>query len=150
MITARPIRKLYQTQTAGSFICGSQSGCRSWSVLMTAEKIGSRYSGQPPVSNKLYLDNFMADFPLFSISVLRDNCNWECHNKVFIYNFIRHGAWVMAYRASATPEPLCCGRPLVYCVLCKIRKELDPKRSPLRCNQPNRLQQKARRCIPRA
>lgn len=116
---------------------------------MTAEKIRSRYSGQPPVSSKLYLNNFMADFPLFSTSILRDNCNWESCNKVFIYNFIRHGARVMAYRASATPEPLCCGRPLVYCVLCKIRKELDPKRSPLRCNQPNRLQQKARRCIPR-
>lgn len=46
----------------------------------------------------------------------------------------------MAYRALATPEPLYCGRILVYHVLCKIRKELDPKRSPLRCNQPNSLQ----------
>lgn len=81
-------------------------------------------------------------FPLLSTSILWDDCHWESHCKVFIYNFIHHGARIMAYRALATPEPLCCGRPLVYSVLCKIRKELDPKRSPLRCNQPNSLQQR--------
>lgn len=84
----------------------------------------------------------MVDFPLFSTSFLWDDCNWESHCKVLIYNFIHHGGRIIVYSALTTPEPLCCGTPLVYHALCKIKKELDPKRSPLRCNQTSSLQRK--------
>lgn len=79
---------------------------------------------------------------LFSPSFLWDDFNQESHYKVFIYNFIHHGGGMRVYGALTTQEPLCCGAPLVYQPLCKIKKELDPNWSPLRCNQTSSLQQR--------
>lgn len=102
-----------------------------------------KHTVQPPLNIKLHMDNFKVEFRLFSTSFLWDHCNWRSHCKVVICNFIHRGGRIIVYRALTTPEPLCCGTPLVYHVLCKIKKELDPKRSPLRCNQNQQSAAKA-------
>lgn len=141
MSVARSIRKLYQTLTAASFFVWVSTDDWLFLKFMGRKWAPKIMSNHHWASNCIWIISWQG-FPLLSTSILWDDCHWESHCKVFIYNFIHHGARIMAYRALATPEPLCCGRPLVYSVLCKIRKELDPKRSPLRCNQPNSLQQR--------
>lgn len=95
---------------------------------------------------QLHMDNLMTEFALFSTAFLWDNSYWESHCKVFMHNFIHHGARKIVFRALAIPEPclfvcFCCGKPLVYQGLWKIKNTVDPKRSPWRCNQTTSLQQ---------
>ena len=98
---------------------------------MHREEISLKHAAQRPLSIKLHMDNFTVEFPPFSVSYLWETSNWESHCKIFIYSYIHHGDRIIVYRAVTTPEPLCCGTPLVYHGLCKIKRELDPKKKPI-------------------